>query len=294
MDLQNELSDIEEKVAFARQFYNTNVLSYNNGAQLTADQYTLFVRGDQIHDTDGDNLALSQPKQLAVANGGALNVSLVTLPGDGSLQAITNYAASGATPKPSAVLLADLNRDRLAELIVANSGTNTVDVFQGLAADRFANSPTQTLVLPAGANPQALVVGDFNRDGAVDIGVANAGTDNVTIFLNTGTGLFGAGLSYSAGKTPGGLVTADFDGDGRLDLAVVDGGQDFAGRYDVIILLGDTVNPGRFISTAAFDTGLVRPTGIAAGDFRGRPEEARRIPAHRPQGHRPHRRTFES
>jgi LemA protein len=29
-DLQNELSDIEEKVAFARQFYNTNVLDYNN------------------------------------------------------------------------------------------------------------------------------------------------------------------------------------------------------------------------------------------------------------------------
>ena len=29
LDLQNELSDIEEKVAYARQFYNTNTLSYN-------------------------------------------------------------------------------------------------------------------------------------------------------------------------------------------------------------------------------------------------------------------------
>ena len=33
MDLQNELADIEEKIAFSRQFYNTNVLSYNNGIQ---------------------------------------------------------------------------------------------------------------------------------------------------------------------------------------------------------------------------------------------------------------------
>jgi LemA protein len=33
MDLQNELSDIEEKIAFARQFYNTNVLDYNNRLQ---------------------------------------------------------------------------------------------------------------------------------------------------------------------------------------------------------------------------------------------------------------------
>lgn len=29
-ELQAELSDIEEKIAFARQFYNTNVLDYNN------------------------------------------------------------------------------------------------------------------------------------------------------------------------------------------------------------------------------------------------------------------------
>lgn len=32
-DLQAELSDIEEKIAFARQFYNTNVLDYNNRIQ---------------------------------------------------------------------------------------------------------------------------------------------------------------------------------------------------------------------------------------------------------------------
>lgn len=31
--LQTELSDIEEKIAFARQFYNTNVLDYNNRIQ---------------------------------------------------------------------------------------------------------------------------------------------------------------------------------------------------------------------------------------------------------------------
>src|SRR3989304_5692113 len=33
MELQTELSDIEEKIAFARQFYNQNVLAYNNGIQ---------------------------------------------------------------------------------------------------------------------------------------------------------------------------------------------------------------------------------------------------------------------
>ncbi len=33
LDLQNELSDIEEKIAFARQFYNRNVMSYNTRIQ---------------------------------------------------------------------------------------------------------------------------------------------------------------------------------------------------------------------------------------------------------------------
>ncbi len=33
MELQRELSDIEEKIAFARQFYNRNVTSYNTGIQ---------------------------------------------------------------------------------------------------------------------------------------------------------------------------------------------------------------------------------------------------------------------
>ncbi|MFQ6019714.1 MAG: LemA family protein [Dehalococcoidia bacterium] len=33
LDLQNELSDIEEKIAFARQFYNRNVLDYNTRIQ---------------------------------------------------------------------------------------------------------------------------------------------------------------------------------------------------------------------------------------------------------------------
>jgi LemA protein len=39
-DLQSELSDIEEKIAFARQFYNTNVLDYNNRLQTVP---TVFI-----------------------------------------------------------------------------------------------------------------------------------------------------------------------------------------------------------------------------------------------------------
>jgi LemA protein len=40
--LQTELSDIEEKIAFSRQFYNTNVLDYNNRLQTVP---TVFIAG---------------------------------------------------------------------------------------------------------------------------------------------------------------------------------------------------------------------------------------------------------
>ncbi|MDO8615617.1 MAG: LemA family protein [Dehalococcoidia bacterium] len=40
--LQAELSDIEEKIAFARQFYNTNVLDYNNRIATVP---TVFMAG---------------------------------------------------------------------------------------------------------------------------------------------------------------------------------------------------------------------------------------------------------
>jgi LemA protein len=40
--LQAELSDIEEKIAYARQFYNSNVLDYNNRIQTVP---TVFFSG---------------------------------------------------------------------------------------------------------------------------------------------------------------------------------------------------------------------------------------------------------
>lgn len=58
--LQSELSDIEEKIAFARQFYNANVLDYNNRLQTVP---TVFIAGmfgftpEQFFETDEEGRA---------------------------------------------------------------------------------------------------------------------------------------------------------------------------------------------------------------------------------------------
>src|SRR5207248_6177844 len=127
----------------------------------------------------------------------AANVSLVTIPGDANVQAITNYASTGGNPKPTAAVVAELRRNALPDLIVANSGSNSLQIFRGVSAGVFETTPSTTLLLPAGANPQAIVVANLaNASGPADIAVANFGTNNVTVFLNNGQGIFGTGTSY--------------------------------------------------------------------------------------------------
>jgi hypothetical protein len=246
-------------------------LVYNGGAPLTADQYSLFVRGDQIHDVAA-NLPLVQSAQLLVANTGAANVSVVTLPGNGTSQALTNYAITGTNAKPIAATVAQLRPSGLPDLIVVNASANNVQIFRGLAAGVFETTASTTLTLPTGADPQALVVANLAASGLPDIAVANLRTNNVTVFLNNGQGQFGAGTSFAAGNSPIGIVAGNFSGRGSLDLAVADSAPDPNNQYDVTILPADPGNKGSFLTGVAFDTGLTQLTGLAAGtDLRGNP-----------------------
>lgn len=73
---------------------------------------------------------------------------------------------------------------------------------------------------PVGTSPAAIVVGDFNGDGKIDIAVANSGSGDVSILLGNGDGTFQPAVNYSAGNSPKGIDVGDFNGDGKLDLAV--------------------------------------------------------------------------
>src|SRR6266852_5088287 len=90
--------------------------------------------------------------------------------------------------------------------------------------------------LNAGTLPVGLVAGNFNVnvDTKVDLVVANFSSNNLSIFLNNGSGGFGAPGNHPAGPFPSSLVAADFNGDGRVDLAITDADAD-----DVSILFGN-------------------------------------------------------
>jgi hypothetical protein len=69
-------------------------------------------------------------------------------------------------------------------------------------------------------DPAAMVLGDFNGDGKLDIAVANHDAMTVDVLLGNGDGTTPNGVSTSTVSNPAFMAVGDFNGDGKLDLAV--------------------------------------------------------------------------
>lgn len=117
---------------------------------------------------------------------------------------------------------------------------------------------TPVLSAPVGAHPEGLTVGDFNKDGHLDIATANSESDDVSVLLGNGNGTFRSGYSFGVGRNPMFLTTADLNLDGRLDLAVAETGAD-----RVLVLLGK--GNGFFDEPVSYPSGK-GPTFLALGD----------------------------
>ncbi|MFH2067943.1 MAG: VCBS repeat-containing protein [Candidatus Omnitrophota bacterium] len=77
-----------------------------------------------------------------------------------------------------------------------------------------------------GANPRCVVSADFNGDGSIDLAVANAGGNNVSILLGNGDGTFAPDSTLGAGTSPCFVTAADFDKDENVDLAAANRSSD--------------------------------------------------------------------
>jgi hypothetical protein len=150
---------------------------------------------------------------------------------------------------PGSVEIADMNNDGKPDLIVANERSGNVTILLGDGKGAFAPVPGSPF--PAGHSPNDVALGDFNRDGRLDVAFANHEKKYLTVLLGDGRG----GLA-PAPRSPfavevrphtHGVATGDFDGDGNLDLVTEGWGTD-----QVEVLFGDGKGgfrlPGTFFS----------------------------------------------
>ena len=194
---------------------------------------------------------LNQDGNLDLAVSGGLDpvISILFGNGDGTFQPAVDVSMNSY---PSYVAVGDFNGDHIPDLIAVDSPYISVLLGNG---DGTFQPPVDTPFSPA----PVIGIGDFNRDGKLDVAAAvQSGIGStVTILLGNGDGTFQMGASYDIGVALQSVAVADFRGIGVLDLAIADGSG-------VQILLGN--GDGTFQSPASYTVpGL--PGGVAVGDF---------------------------
>lgn len=140
--------------------------------------------------------------------------------------------------------------------IVAGESVGHVYVLHHYSGAQFG--PTQTLAMPAVNGPAAVAVGDFNGDGVSDIAVAAGG--DVYVFLNNGSGGFGAPQTYAVSGGPTALAVGDVSGDGKLDIVTANAN----GTASVLVNAGN----GTFAAAQSYTIGGPA-TSVTLGDFNG-------------------------
>lgn len=207
------------------------------------------VAGLKVQDFNGDGRAdVIQLHSLT----GDFSVRLAGT--NGTLDEPTFFSVGNV---PSAQVFEDINHDGVRDHITTHLGTREIEqgyvtVRKGLidAMGRLTFGPEETNRLPAGVDGRlfALVPGDFNRDGHIDL-VAGFLDSRVAFFQGDGTGAFTHTRTHRFVDQARGLEASDFDQDGDLDLA----GIGISGEVWVV------ENPG---NPAGLETNLLSVTSL--------------------------------
>ena len=233
----------------------------------------VFGRADIPTSTSPDALATADfngdgNPDLAVVNHDDGTVSIFLGHADGSLVKIADYVVGSG---PIAIAVGDFNGDGKPDLAVVNQncvatcGPGSVSILLNRGNGTFQTASSYS----TGTDPVALVTGDLNGDGKLDLAVANAITvghpvpGTVSILLNNGDGTFRNPVDYPAGQGVGSLATVGLGRSGRLNLAVTN--YVSVNGINAVSILQNR-GDGTFQPPVSYQTGA-GPSWVVSADF---------------------------
>lgn len=164
---------------------------------------------------------------------------------------------------PGSIEIADFDGDGKSDLAVANERSDDVTVLLGDGRGGFSQAKGSPF--PAGRNPNDIAVGDFNRDGKLDLAFANHEEKYLTLLLGDGRGGFAPAprspFAVEVKPHTHGVAAADLNGDESLDLVTDSWGTD-----QVEVLFGDGKGgfktPGSFFAVGRHPYQRVRAADV--------------------------------
>jgi len=187
----------------------------------------------------------------------AATVSVLLGKGDGTFATKADYPTrKGST----SMALGDLNGDGILDIVVANSvpsaSSTSVSVLLGKGDGTFAAN----VDYPTSEWTEAVVLGDVDGDGLLDIVTANLNGNTLSVLFGNGDGTFADKVDVPTGNSFS-LALGDLNGDGTLDIVTPN-----LSNYGVSVLLG--TGDGTFFPRVNYPT--AQDTGtVALADLNG-------------------------
>ena len=154
-------------------------------------------------------------------------------------------------------------------LVAADCYSGSCDAFTRTCTSLTTVSFAGEMPYDSGDKTYALLSGDLNGDGHIDLAAANEQGNSISVFLNNGDGTFRRLGPFTTGAYPVGGAIADFNHDGIPDVIT----SDYHGN-SVSVLFGIAAAPGK--GSGMLGPAAIYPTAdgaetqnLALGDLNG-------------------------
>jgi hypothetical protein len=161
---------------------------------------------------------------------------------------------------PVSTVVADVLGNSVPDLVIANSGSNSVWVLPGVGNGFFNDQ--SPMIIPVGTNPTALFVGQFTTGQGQDLVTVNAGSNSVTVISGLGTLSPLTQTISSGGIDPTAAFAVPLTTDGAEGLVV-------ANNADGNFSLFEPGDNGLALSSVFSTPGLPNPSALALASFNG-------------------------